>query len=569
MAQNTWPARPLFFALLLGLSTYCIYHLLDNGEESPSLLAHWRLSSAAGWGIFAIGFGLCAVRHNILLTAAFSVVLGLMVAGISYWRLQIHWPYIWNFCSLGLALLIILPFFQASLASHWNNYRELHKQAWGNTVVLLLSLVFTAISFGMAHLLANLFDLIGIKLLEQLLDEDYVNWVLGGVAFGGAMGVLREHDSIIDATQRLVQSVLSLLALPLSFALVVFIATLPLTGLQPLWEATRSTSPIVFACALGSILLLNAVIRESDSGISAGYVIQLSARALAIVIAPLAAIAVVSITTRVQQYGWTPDRLWASLISALLLIYGLLYLCVLLPNIHWKQRIRNINLRLGLLTSGIALLLSTPLLDFGAISSRDQIQRLASGKVAGIDFDAATLAFDFGPAGRAALEALDTSENELLAGKVTAALTSDDRWEAINGQEKSNSKLWVSQRLVVYPEYASITPELLAILEEARLCHDDICSFLMDEGGESGIAVRKECYSWNDLCHIASYRYANCAGKWQAIDPQGCKFTGNAEQEKARFERQEKATAEGKLETRSVERYQLFIDGEPVGNAFK
>lgn len=48
MAQNAWPARPLRFALLLGLSAYCIYRLLDNGERSFALLAHWRLSSATG-----------------------------------------------------------------------------------------------------------------------------------------------------------------------------------------------------------------------------------------------------------------------------------------------------------------------------------------------------------------------------------------------------------------------------------------------------------------------------------------------------------------------------------------
>jgi hypothetical protein len=62
-----------------------------------------------------------------------------------------------------------------------------------------------------------------------------------------------------------------------------------------------------------------------------------------------------------------------------------------------------------LFISVLALLLSTPLANFGAISTRDQLARLASGKVSPEQFDWAALRFDFGPAGRRALERLASS----------------------------------------------------------------------------------------------------------------------------------------------------------------
>lgn len=574
MSHSPWPARPLFLASLLGISAYCIYHLLESGESNFALLAHWRISSAGGLGIFAIGFGLCAVRQKVLLTATFALALGLLVTGISYWRLQIQWPYIWNFWSLGLALLIILPFFQAALASDWNNYRELHKQAWGNAVVLLLSFMFTAISFGMAHLLAELFQLIGIDLLQKLLNEDSVNWILAGVALGGAMGVLREHDNIIDATQRLAQSVLSLLALPLSFALVVFLATLPFTGLQPLWEATRNTSPIVFVCALGSILLLNAVIRDTDSDINAGFAVQLSARALAIVVAPLAAIAVVSITTRVQQYGWTPDRLWASLICTLLLIYGLLYLSVLQPNADWRQRIRRINLLLALLTSGIALLLSTPLLDFGAISARNQIQRLHSGEANIRNFDAVAMANDFGPAGRAALEALDTSKDKQLARKVKKAISKASARQANNRQSNKqdfNAKLQqLTESLIVQPANSVLDDALVRLLAVQDLCAEGYCQIFMNDAISAGTVLNYSCEG-TIRCVVNIMHYQQCENGWQNTTHRVC----NIEQSKinanrkAKMERLEAAMSRGEVEIRDVVRRQAFVGGEPVGETFK
>jgi hypothetical protein len=39
---------------------------------------------------------------------------------------------------------------------------------------------------------------------------------------------------------------------------VLFVLALPFTGLNALWEATKSTTPILLFCVLGALVLANA-----------------------------------------------------------------------------------------------------------------------------------------------------------------------------------------------------------------------------------------------------------------------------------------------------------------------
>ena len=142
--------------------------------------------------------------------------------------------------------------------------------------------------------------------------------MLGGTALGASIGTLREYESIIASTQRLVQSIFSLLATPLALGLAGFLLVLPFTGLESLWSNTRNTSATLFSCALAALVFLNSVVRDDAENQSNNRLMQLGARVLALCVAPLALIAALAIKLRVDQYGWTPDRLWATVICSLL-----------------------------------------------------------------------------------------------------------------------------------------------------------------------------------------------------------------------------------------------------------
>jgi hypothetical protein len=70
--------------------------------------------------------------------------------------------------------------------------------------------------------------------------------MLAGLAFGGALGILRERDAIVATLQRLVMVVLAVLAPVLAVALAAFLLSLPFTGpSRGLWESEIPATPML------------------------------------------------------------------------------------------------------------------------------------------------------------------------------------------------------------------------------------------------------------------------------------------------------------------------------------
>ena len=130
------------------------------------------------------------------------------------------------FLSGIFAVLIAAPLFQTVRdEGAWRfPYARLHRHAWTDAVIGAASLVFTGITFLLAWLIAGLFDVIGIDVIKELLQEEWFGWMLAGFAFGGAVGILRERDALVATLQKLVMVVLAVLAPVLAVALAAFLA---------------------------------------------------------------------------------------------------------------------------------------------------------------------------------------------------------------------------------------------------------------------------------------------------------------------------------------------------------
>ncbi len=566
--------RPALYACLFASVGLLVQLLIGESAFGADGPAHWRAASASGLLTASVVFALCALRFRLPGGAAFSLLLGALTAGVCYWRLAFDWPAAWNFFALGVSLLIAVPFYQSWQRSLPLDYAALHRHAWGNTVMLGLAALFTGISFGMAHLLAALLQLVGLDMLEKLLQEQLFTYGLAGAACGGALAVLREHHGIISATQGLIQSILSLLVVPMTLGFALFLGSLPFTGLSSLWEATHSTTPIVFFCAAGAVLLINAVLRESDVDRQAGRWLQNAARILALCVAPLSVIAIVSLNVRVQQYGWTPDRLWAALICALLSAYGLLYVAAAFSAKHWQNYIRRLNTGMAMTVAAIALFLATPLLDFGTLSARDQLARLSNGKTSLDDFDAAALAFDFGPAGRKALKTLNTSGRPALAEKVKQALESDDIWSAKRQQDNVQSATQIAQKLQLHPPGTPLDESLRAALERDAICDGTYCHLLLQNDNKTAVSVSEHCWGKENICSPELRKYERCFGEWQTVYSSSCQAMPFAFMDDPGIEhqqnraRQNAAALAGEIEIREVTRLQLFIGGEAIAGPF-
>jgi Domain of unknown function (DUF4153) len=254
----------------------------------------------------------------------------------------------------GLAYLT-LPFWQtAQAAGRWHpDYPGLHRHAWNAPLQLLAAMLFAGLVWGLLRLLAALLDLVGLNLFTRILEESLFNSVLFGAAFGLGMAVLRERDAIIAAAREIVIKLLAVLTPLIAVATVLFLGSLPFTGLAPLW-ATDSATPILIGVFLAGVLTVNAVIDDRDEEATASPTLKVSARVLAVVQLPITLIAAYSLWLRIDQYGLTPDRMIGAIIVLMAVGYGLAYVTALVRRwADWRAALRRVNvaLRCSLLPS--------------------------------------------------------------------------------------------------------------------------------------------------------------------------------------------------------------------------
>jgi hypothetical protein len=250
-----------------------------------------------------------------------------------------------------------------------------------------------------------------------------------GLAFGAALGTIRNEIRLLGTLRTIVVLVLSLLAVPVAAALVLFLVSMAVSGPQVLWQATRSATPVLLACAAGAFVLANTVLRQDDAEMPRNRALRIAALALALTILPLTGFAAVSMGTRIQQHGLSPERIWAMIAIAIAFAYAIAYAVAVARGWRgtWRSRLRSTNLALAVGVCGLALFLALPIFDFGAISADSQVRRLQAGKVKPEGFDYDALRWDFGDAGRRALARLARSDSASVADRARIALAETQR----------------------------------------------------------------------------------------------------------------------------------------------
>ncbi len=417
--ETDWPLRPWIFAGLLAVAGLAIYFLTDDANDSGPRIA------AAAFIAFASGaFVFTAERGRTIAPAIFSLVTGLVVGGLT-WRAVGAGNDIadggYAVAAGVFACLLAVPLFQADFHRRWfrTDSKDIPYFVWTDAITGAGAFAFFLIAWALIWLLASLFDLVGIP-LRDLIQADRFGWVYAGLTLGAGLGTLRNQLKIIGTLQSVVLLVLSILALPLAIAIAVFLGAVVVSGPSVLWNATDSATPVLLSIAIGAYALANAVLRDRDEDMVGGPILKWSGYALALGILPLTVFAAISTGVRIDQHGLSPERLWALASVAVAVAFGLAYFVDALLGARgsWRDRLRASNLRMAVATALFALFLALPILNFGALSTKDQLARLESGAISVEEFDFDALARDFGDAGRRALTHLAESENEAV---VTAA----------------------------------------------------------------------------------------------------------------------------------------------------
>ena len=557
--QTHWPARPWIMAAICALAGLIFNWLTEY--TYPAAIAPARQAAATFVAVGTIAFVLTVELERWRWALAFAAGWAAVIALVGWFTASYNsHPTIfeWPFLSGVFAVLIAAPLFQTVRdEGAWRfPYERLHGHAWMAAVIGAASLFFTGISFLLAWLIAGLFDLIGIDLLKDLLQDEWFGWMLAGFAFGAAVGMLRERDALLTTLQRLVMVVFSVLAPVLAAALVLFLLSLPFTGLDGLWDSPIPATPLLLVAGAGAVLLTNAVIGNGKAERSPSNVLQWAAMVLALTVLPLAIIAALSIGQRIGQHGWTPERIWGVIAVGVAIAYGAAaWWSVWRGRRDFDDALRPLQTRLAIGLCGLALFLALPIVDFGAISASSQMARFAAGNVPAAEFDWRAMAFDFGPAGRSRLREIARTGPPEQRKLANTALASKDRYAVKAEVEKVESAANLGSQLRIIPEGSEIPDDLRNSIAATRYCRVGPCVVTLVDASRAVIAgaVIKD-----DNVESAVLE-RNAKGLWQ-------QDIHNQYIAKPPFKPD---VARAPVELRTVERRQLFIDGEPVGNAFE
>lgn len=545
-AAPQWPLRPWLLAGLLGLAGLLIHLLTHEREDVP-----WQVAAAAFvfFGAFTAAFTVEQRRWKE--PAAFALVIGLVMAGLA-WRAVRYGDHLpdeqYGFAAGVVASALALPLFQAGFlrTRFRTSYAAIYHDIWNDAISAAGALAFTGLSWVALAVVSQLFQLLKIDVLKDLMNQGWFGWTFSALAFGAALGVLRNELKVLGMLRTVVLLVLSLLAVPLAIGLVVFLLATAVSGPSVLWEATREATPTLLACAAGAFGLTCVLVRQDDATMTRSRVMRGAALALAIVILPLALFAAVSLGLRLNQYGLAPEGLWGLVTVVVACAWGVGFWGALIRGrkAGWAQKLREANVILAVASCLLALFLALPILDFGAISAANQLHRLESGKVSLKKFDYAALRWDFGGAGRRALAQLTKSPNAKIAELAALAEKQPDRPYAYGGDTTFRTEAQIDVR--VQPEDPALRKLVIDYLQTHRAVCAQFCVALdLGKGKDGGRDIA--------LVDQSSYQRVSLPADTREL-------VGNE-----RYDVPPKFGPASKVEIRNVEQRYIFVDGRSVG----
>jgi hypothetical protein len=338
------------------------------------------------------------------------------------------------------------------------SYQERFETAWRHGFQLALSVAFTLVFWGVLHLGALLFDMIGIKALSTLLRQTWFVSPATGAAFAAAVHLTDVRPALIRGVRTVGLALLSWL-LPLMAGLTAaFLAALVFTGLEPLWTKLPASASLLGAAAT-LIILINAVYQDGLEPQTRPPVLRWAVRGASLLLVPLVMLAVWASGLRIAQYGLTPERIAGVAVLIVAVHYAGGYAWAALAKGPWMKRLETVNVSSALTMLLLLLLLFSPVADPARLSVADQVGRLQRGKTALAEFDFDFLRFNAARFGREALDDLARSKDPAIAKSAAQARSRTERQARAQRVDDAGPAF---AKAVVLPAGAVLPPDFRA-----------------------------------------------------------------------------------------------------------
>ncbi|WP_292171919.1 DUF4153 domain-containing protein [Brevundimonas sp.] len=392
--------------------------------------------------------------------------------------------------------------------------------AWKAGVQLGLSIGFTGAFWLLLLLGSELFKIIGLPFLSNLIGEEWFTIPLTCLVFPVAVHLTDVRDGLIRGVRTVVLMLLSWLLLVMTVLVAGFLVALPFTGLDGLWD-TGSATALVLSAAAALIILINTAYQDGRPDNLPPAVLRMAVRVAAVLITPLVILAFWGLALRIGQHGLTPDRIIALACAVVGLSYAFGYgVAALRPfwrrDAAWMTPLERTNVWTAILAVALILALFSPLADPTRLSVNDQVARLERGAVTVEAFDFRFLRFESGKAGLAALDRLSGSTDVDVARRAKNAAATTDRYDdALTGEPKRTPvfEVWPAGTTLP-PDFISgvgtrddryhCTVETPCLARLIDLNSDGATEVLTTSTGLITLWHRQANGQWSDLGHYVS-----------------------------------------------------------------
>lgn len=469
LEDTCWPATtPLLFAPLVMLGVLLPVILI-------SALGHLPRRTLASWaGTAAIAITLLAI-HDISRRLGGVDVLRPTPSGALSVCLAAG-------CFIAHALVLAGARERRRIAS----YATYFDVAWTLGLQLAFSALFVGATWLVLQLGASLFDLIRLDFLSQAMRKAWFAIPVTAFAFASAMHLTDVKPAIVRGIRNLVHVLLSWTLPVLTLLVGGFLASLPFTGLEPLW-ATRSAAGMLLSAAASFVVLINAAWQDGSE--RPARVIAVSARVASLLLAPLTLLAAYALALRVLDHGWSTDRVIAAACLLVAACYAGGYAAAALRR-GWLPTLAGVNIAAAFAVLGVLALLLSPPGDPGRIAVASQLARLDAGQITLRQLDVAYLWHHGARYGRATLARLDSS----TTGPDTAWLRTELARLRQPAQDTGVTNM--AEQLRVWPEGAMLPAgfaqtdwrrtQQWARLPQCMRRQNTVCdAFVLDLGGDA------------------------------------------------------------------------------------
>lgn len=444
--RNLWPAtsmplRVLWYTIVLALPT------------TVSLLLR-EVRDRRFWGLLGI-YGLVLVPLALHAGAQYVPAHHTEASAIFF-------PYVLT----QLTLWFIASFFIEAAQDggrFWHTPNDVCAYAWRNFLTLGLLGLFFGVLMLVLLLWALLFKLLNIEFFWFLFfDSHRFIYPFFGVCGGIGVLILRNQANVVSLMEKIAGALLRLLLPLVALISILFLVTLPFTGVQLLWKTGKGTYLMMWLVCL--MLLLMNVTRQHERDLYQRFLEWVN-RLTFLLLPFYIGLSAWGIGLRVSQHGWSHDRLWTVVILFLQACFVVAYILTMnLPGRRWVERLPTVNKNLGAMVAVTLLLVSTPFLDLRRLTVADQTARLTAGKVEIDKFDYGYLRFSLGEYGYQATLALQQSpaivDDPRRSEYLKTILASEYRWNIVP------TVMGSAADITVLPQGTVLPPELMALATE-------------------------------------------------------------------------------------------------------